>query len=330
MTNKTTSNVLWLIALIGVTPIARGEQSVRLASRNGSTTETVNPHWGETLCDVCHPKRNDGTLEPKQLRESTARATCDRCHTLASLSRALHHPYDIAPSRRVPSPPTWPLEDGRLTGRTGLTCLTCHDILRQCQIRPQERWKNRAFLRSDPKASAVEFCLHCHPKELYQATSPHDQIDDKGRERPGVCLYCHLKRPDISGSVSPSRTSFRSKITDLCGNCHGTFPHPIGIPHLVVVKREMLDRLCAYEIQDQFTIPLVRLQKYLAGENRLPRYLPVDGKTHEATCVTCHNPHEAGVFPAGSPQARGAEGDLAPNHRLRLPREDICLACHAM
>jgi hypothetical protein len=92
----------------------------------------------------------------------------------------------------------------------------------------------------------------------------------------------------------------------------------------------MLDRLCAYEIQGQFTIPLVRLQKYLAGENRLPRYMRVDPQSHEISCMTCHNPHEAGVIPAGSPQARGAEGDLARNHRLRLPAEDICLACHAM
>ena len=116
MSIKTTSSVVCLIAVMGVAPIAGGEGFVRSAARNGSTTETVNPHWRETLCDSCHPKRSDGVVETKQLREATARANCDRCHSLASLSRALHHPYDIAPTRRVPSPPDWPLENSRLTG----------------------------------------------------------------------------------------------------------------------------------------------------------------------------------------------------------------------
>jgi len=92
----------------------------------------------------------------------------------------------------------------------------------------------------------------------------------------------------------------------------------------------MLTRMAAFERRDEFVIPVPRLQKYLAGYDGLPRYLPVNPTTHEATCITCHNPHEAGVLPAHSPLARGAEGDTPRNVRLRLPRDQICSCCHPM
>lgn len=309
---------LWLVAglttgLCGVPPTRAGSPA---------TSETVNPHWNEALCQTCHPSRPDGSLDAPRLRERSARATCDRCHTRESLDAAMHHPYDIRPSERVPASPDWPLEMGRLS------CLTCHDILRQCDLKMKERWRNRMFLRAQLGAAAIEFCLQCHREELYRTASPHDQLDDQGREREGVCLYCHTVRPDPAASDRTGSPTLQTSIIELCGNCHGTFVHPSGIPHLVVIDEQMRARMAACEILDRFVIPLSELQRYLEGQSREPRSFPLEPPMYRATCVTCHNPHERGVLPPSSPLARGAEGDLPRNSRLRMPRQELCSCCH--
>lgn len=329
------------------------------ASRDGATTQPVNPHWREPLCVTCHPRGETGKPDGKRLLDASARENCRRCHTAERLSSALHHPYDLAASPQIHLPPDWPLDEDRrtsLTGRTGqtsqtgrtgqtsrtgLTCLTCHDVLRQCLGQLRERWRNPEFLRLEEvverkelrsvqptAARRLDFCLRCHPQALYQTQSPHDQVDEKGQLREQVCLYCHKERPDMAQQGQPGWAALKAKMTDLCGNCHGNFVHPLGIPHLVEANEAMLTRMVAYELQDRYVISLEALEKYLAGLKRLPQTLPVDPKTHEATCNTCHNPHEAGVLPPTSPLASGAEGDTPSNYRLRMPREEICLCCH--
>lgn len=286
------------------------------------TERAENPHWNKNRCDLCHPRLDDGSLNPKAFVDPSIRANCDRCHSGKSLSEAMHHPYDITPSRLSPSPGEWPLVDGRLS------CQTCHDILQQCELDLKERWRNASFLRSKPAEAAVEFCLRCHSGKLYRATSPHDQLDDQGQEREGVCLFCHEKRPDPQEPAEDGGTNLKSPVVELCGNCHGTFPHPIGIPHLRVVKREMLDRIVATELSDRYVIPVGQIQRYIAGEGRMPQSMRIDPETNETTCITCHNPHELGVLPPTLPDARGAEGDTAKNYRLRYPKGELCSCCH--
>jgi len=292
------------------------------ANRDAGTTQPVNPHWRESLCLTCHPKQENGTPNGARLLDSSPRDNCNRCHTANRLSRAMHHPYDVQAPATIRIPREWFLD------KNNMTCLTCHDPLRQCLRKLKERWRNPSFLRRSEGETMIGFCLRCHPKEPYQTQSPHDQVDDKGHVRDPVCLYCHKSRPEINKQGEPGRSELKAKMADLCGNCHGDFPHPLGIPHLVGIGEDMLTRMAASEIQDQYVIPLGELERYMAGSKRLPRYLPVNPKTHEATCNTCHNSHEAGVLPATSPLARGAESDSVRNYRLRMPREDLCLCCH--
>ena len=293
------------------------------ATRDAATSTPVNPHWRETLCQTCHPKQPSSGVDGKRLLESSPRDNCNRCHPpnrMASMS----HPYDVKASSMVRVPSEWPLDNG-LVG-----CLTCHDILKQCLGKLTDRWRNRAFLRRAEKETPLEFCLRCHPRERYQTQSPHDQVDEKGRAKDHVCLYCHVARPDPAKPETPDWAALKAVQAELCGNCHGTFPHPIGIPHLVAVKDEMIARMLAYEVKDQYVIPVEQIERYVEKAGRLPRYLPIDPRTYENRCTTCHNPHEVGVLPAYWPLARGAEGKLPTNYRLRLPKEEICSCCHRM
>jgi len=234
------------------------------------------------------------------------------------------HPYDLKTTAIMQVPTEWPLYKGMVS------CATCHDILLQCRLVLKERWRNPNFLRRKEGETGLDFCLRCHPRELYQTQSPHDQLDAKGQPKEAVCLYCHKYRPDMAKQDQPGWAALKARMTDLCGNCHGNFPHPLSIPHLVPVPDTMLARMNAYDLKDRFAIPVPELEKLMVGSGRMPQSMPIDPKTHETTCNTCHNSHEAGVLPATSPLARGAEGKTARNFRLRLPREEICLACHRM
>jgi hypothetical protein len=233
-----------------------------------------------------------------------------------------HHPYDLRPSEDAAVPEGWPTENGLLG------CLTCHDIIIQCVNEPRERWRNADFPRRNPKAPNTEFCLNCHSQKRFGADSPHDQLDEQGLIRPGVCLHCHVREPETRGPNVAATKALKAPVVQICTNCHGNFPHPVGVPHLLPADDAMLQRMLACEIQEQYVVPMGELQRYMKNVRRLPRSMPIDPKTRMVTCNTCHNPHERGVLAPESPLARGAETDAVRNYRLRMPADEICQCCH--
>ena len=93
------------------------------------------------------------------------------------------HQADVNPSdeKKTKIPPDLPLEDGKVT------CLTCHDLYRQCQ----KQEVDKVSLRGMPYRKATDFCFKCHDQKSYVMLDPHEQLDKKGEIVTEKCLYCH-------------------------------------------------------------------------------------------------------------------------------------------
>lgn len=266
-----------------------------LKFQNAGVTPLTNIHYTGLYCEECHekPAVRGGDL---YLRYGGDYSLLCRCHTLTS--DVYIHPVDITPTveKRKRMPPDFPLENGKLT------CLTCHDIYRQCQKQLFER----NSLRGAPYPQRVSFCYNCHVKANYQPDDPHQQLNSKNEIIIGTCLICHKEKPDEKHATFKDVT-FIGDIEMICRRCHhiagnhsGNHDHMKDIPSPAGLKR----------------IKLVEVKFH----TRLP--LNENGKM---TCITCHNPHEKGVLPANSPGAKGA----GSKYRHRLPK-NLCKECHQM
>jgi hypothetical protein len=202
-----------------------------------------------------------------------------------------HHPFGFVPSQPKNYP--FPLYNGKIT------CMTCHI---------EDHLGGVNLLRDGPYADRRELCFKCHAETNYAKIDPHIMLDGRGHVPSAygqsVCLFCHAVKPDPATDRTGD-VSFKADIAFLCWRCHPPMAnHVIFDQHfLVTPSMEMRRFMEKQEQQLQVSIPLV------------PR--------DRITCSTCHNPHQKGVIPSG-PAASGAD---AP-HRLRLPPDKICSACH--
>jgi len=263
--------------------------------QNADVTPHTNLHYTGRYCNECHekPAVHGGN---RYLRYGGDYGQLCRCHTPSP--EVYIHPFNITPSieKRKRIPKVFPLENGKLT------CLTCHDIYRQCQKRLFEL----NSLRGAPYSRRVSFCFNCHVMENYKANDPHQQLNDNNEVIIGTCLICHKEKPDEKHATFKDVT-FIGNIEMICRRCHpiagnhsGNHDHMKDIPSAKGLKR----------------IKLV--------EAKFHTVLPLD-ESGKMTCVTCHNPHEKGVIPENSPGAKGA----GSKHRHRLPK-DLCKECHQM
>jgi len=251
-------------------------------------------HYTGKYCSECHeqtPERGGN----KYLKYDGDYNLLCKCHLKTPDSYI--HPTDIVPSdkKQTKIPSDLPLEEGKLT------CLTCHDLYRQCQ----ERVVDRYSLRGMPYRRTTDFCFKCHDQSNYVMLDPHKQFDEKGEIVKEKCLYCHSEVPDEK-QVRREDPKLIGELGVLCQRCHirmamrgGGFNHmarPTG----------------------------GTLAKMTTTEEKFKAILPLDeqGRT---TCATCHNPHDKGVISAEKPAAKGA----GSTHRLRLP-DPMCKWCHRM
>ncbi len=202
-----------------------------------------------------------------------------------------HHPFDISPSHPANYP--FPLYNGKIV------CLTCHI---------EDHLGDVNLLRKGPYADPREFCFKCHTERKYANIDPHIMLDSRGRvltveDRP-VCLFCHSVMPNPSTDGAED-VLFKADDAFLCWRCHPSMMNRKFFDEHFLVKPTMeMRRFMERQGQQlQVAIPLV-------PRNRI-------------TCSTCHDPHQKGVI-LHSPSASGAD---AP-HRLRLPGDKICVACH--
>jgi hypothetical protein len=120
-------------------------------------------------------------------------------------------------------------------------------------------------------------------------------------------------------------------VHQLCNNCHHQADHPRGVNHLVPVDQAMVETMIGFELAERLrglspTEVSTYLHSHPADQSRL---LPL-GADGTMSCSTCHNPHERGVLPESNPLSSGAESAPIRFHRLRMPAQELCKACHGI
>ena len=279
----------------------------------------INPHWNSDRCDSCHEQR-DGRLAP-----IPAQAVDDLCISCHDGIKGPADPHPIGrPARgeHVTTPEDWPTVDGMVG------CMTCHDVEGHCKRGARRPAVNTVLLRQYDPQHPLEYCTICHESDVGQRFSPHRQRDASGKVREDACLFCHTQAMKIPAD---GRRRFephlRDETSQLCLNCHSkhwdlsTKGH-VDRPVTPKIRKWMLMRQLSYEFDESAD----ELAKLASQPDRRPARLPLgDGKV---TCYSCHNPHYAGMFAAGSEL-----GALAsePQDRASALREnwiDLCSECH--
>lgn len=249
-------------------------------------------------CVTCHR-----TSEPSSSGDTLSFAggidpssACLDCHHYT----VNHHPIDVAltgVSTKL-SESSLPLFNGQVR------CLTCHQA--HTDAGRSKLREPPSLLRNKSSSDRVTICARCHVKEYYQKIDPHRMLAPDGTIRQvngkPVCLICHTEKPDPGGD--PQDVQFRADIAFLCWRCHATTSGSfMETHHHLQVTEATRARMAATEEETGIDLPLAR-----------------DGMV---TCSTCHNPHQQKVISRHAAAAGSTE-----EHRLRLPKENICNACH--
>jgi hypothetical protein len=282
-----------------------------------------SPHWQADACDVCH------AAEPAVIPPQEADSLCLSCHDGVAAVAEAHSVGRPAAGPNLRFPEGWPLNDGRLG------CLTCHDISRHCDRSAQRPVLNPVMLRTFEADRPFAICGECHVSEQPWRVNPHQQLVGRregtqarrheGEESEGgrviaasnggevlldSCLFCHAAAPSIpADGRRTGEAALRIGDEGLCLSCHNRHwdfsPRGhIGRPVTDVVRRNLA----------------------LAAEQSAKAPLPLnDGRV---TCWSCHNPHQEGLFPAGTPLGAHASNPLDRDVALRVNFNQLCFVCH--
>ncbi|MCG3180793.1 MAG: hypothetical protein BIFFINMI_03156 [Phycisphaerae bacterium] len=258
-----------------------------------------NPHWNDAGCATCH-----GPGEPKKIAPADADKLCLSCH---DGKRALLETHPVGrplDAEQFNQPPGWPLTDGRIG------CLSCHNPAREHCRRGQRRpMLNPMFLRGLAAGGVVNaFCSNCHRLGNYQKLNPHVQRDESG-VLAAKCGFCHGEAMSAQAKVRTGYEGLHRPQVELCRGCHPTHIEYFNPGH---VGQKLSPTMLAR----------VKPLADLVG--------PAPGG--QIACSTCHNPHEAGVFPLGSEmngptplRAAGPDKIIASMNPSKL-----CSSCHEM
>jgi predicted CXXCH cytochrome family protein len=295
--------VLPLVTLAWAMNADRQAPATTQPARQESATRPsiASPHWSEAGCVACHRFTGD---RPNSIPRERIDALCLRCHN-GRLARAERHPigrtFDVP---NLSKPPDWPTVDGRLG------CVTCHEIITACR-HPARPVRNAAFVRGFNPDAPLRFCAHCHEARAYHRYDPHRMLDDDGKTIEGACLTCHTRAMARDVKTRTGHAALRSDGITLCVGCHNRHVDWFEPGHIGAMLNEKVKAQLA--------------RRATAIGDRLPTEAP-----GRVVCATCHNPHQAGVFPPDSVLAHGGQRvDVA--HRapaLRGLGKELCLACH--
>jgi hypothetical protein len=304
----------WAVVLL-LGPISTGQNDPN------SPAITQNPHGDYMSCAACHASP-DGGRENLRYGGNTLQL-CQSCHDGRQAARE-PHPVNFAPSTRTAGkiPPDFPLERGMLT------CLSCHNVGRDCRKEQSPETRPNNLLRGPFVSEPVMFCRHCHAPENYRPFNAHDQMAS-GKPKSDTCGWCHTEVPPTDAPLGENVScNLRAKSDGVCRNCHTVADtHPV-VAHLrAVPPAEMMWHMSAREMQAKMNMPFAQLLEYTRATKRIPRAIPLD-ETGRITCYSCHNPHEKGLLPEANPRSVGADAKHAVNHRVRIREGKLCVACH--
>lgn len=264
------------------------EHPRRATAARVNAAGTANPHWSPEGCATCHGD------ERQAISVEQADTACLACHDGKRALAEFHPVGRIARNDRIATPSDWPLNNGRLA------CLTCHEIRRHCDASAARPLDNPAMLREFDVVRPYAFCSRCHVSQGAAQISPHRQLAADGGLIEETCRYCHNSVPAIPhDGARRSAPDLRIASSQLCLSCHSR--------HWDFSQRGHVER----PMPDTF--------------NR-PAELPLaDGNV---ACYSCHNPHQAGLFPAGSVLGARATVPIDAAVALRMNSMELCIACH--
>jgi len=282
-------------------------------ARQTPVRKAVNPHWTNTGCRHCHDPAAGpaGPIPPERVE-----AICVQCH---DGRRARPEPHPVGRLfERTTKPPDWPAPEDKVT------CITCHDIHPGGRFDGPRPADNPMFLRGWT-GNILTFCGECHPAtpEAHSRYNPHITQIQNGQIVAQSCEFCHTKpMPAGEQAVRTGEPALRGGPINQCVGCHNTHVDWFTPGHIgAKITSEV--RIALEAVAARHGIVMPEKTGLAAG------FLPLsDGDT--VTCGTCHNPHQAGVFPDESPLAAGAARPPGRgNEQLRGLGKELCGACHA-
>lgn len=221
-------------------------------------------------------------------------SSCDECHVQKDVEIAHKHPVSsvIETNSKIEVPANFPFTDNKFS------CITCHKPNCKTDI------SNTNFLRKQPTQTDLDFCFECHKSSDYIQTNPHHQLNDNGTENSESCLLCHDDVPDKNSVVD----IYLPEINNRCKRCHVMHHH----------EADHIDK-------DVSKYPLIfeRFQHTLSYYNIS---MPLN-EAKEIQCNTCHYTHERDIV--NTNQAL-YESHNENDFFLRLPKVNICYACHKL
>lgn len=219
---------------------------------------------------------------------------CGECHPTDAINALIHPMFNLNPkSPQMALPENFPLSSS-----TEMTCFTCH-----ASSKRQTR-SNRAFLRGGPYRREIEFCYNCHSKENYIKINPHQQLREDGSVNSTVCLHCHARQPTATDHPLIA-SEMHADMKSTCNKCHALHTHEQN-----------------HYGKNITTSKKATLKQYEKTQKRYNIKLPLS-QSNEIQCHTCHYIHGSlGI------DAVVYEGSEENQHFLRLPKENLCYACH--
>lgn len=273
-----------------------------------------NPHqFSKDSCRACHTKPQNISV----IKKSHANKICIACHQALSKHDYIH-PSDLKPSSQMKKNMDKTFTPSLNSERGKVTCTVCHDLSIQClDKREPELGLNPYFLRGGPYTSRSDVCYRCHDKKAYQRLNPHEQIDKNGNIKQDKCALCHknITKLDRAKSIKDVDFLVNGDLSSMCKGCHKWNPHPGGSFNFSFSGKKKKG-------PNHLVIPPKRIKDTIDKmSNKTGIRMPLDPKTGQVFCGTCHNPHQKGVIKI-SEAAHGAD------ERFRLRKQDICEQCH--
>ncbi len=276
--------------------------------RHGSAVKAAraeSPHWKRDRCGDCH-EMSGGRAMP--IAPAEADRLCLSCHDGTNASAEPHPIHRPGHADMVSTPAEWPLVDGRLT------CLTCHDILRHCEVDVVRPEVNPVLLRGTLSENPLDFCMQCHKPDESWRLSPHQQVDADGRIRLESCGFCHAEAPTVPRDGLREGYSFlRAATSEVCLTCH--------VRHWDYFPEGHVDRPAPAKVREALGLT-ESTARGMTTEGRLPL------SRGNVTCFSCHNPHDEKLFAPGSELGMRATRPEDARVDLRMDRTELCLSCH--
>lgn len=288
----------------------------------GRVEKAPNPHWNLQDCNACHGRGADGAVQPIPLEK--VNAMCWTCHDGKRAHQEVHPVARVFAGEVVN--PGWPAPDNQLS------CVTCHDFGPGHARGGPRPDRNAWMLRSYTGGSLTEWCAKCHEASpAHKPFNPHVMLGPKGEVNARNCLLCHRVSEGVDRQVRLGKPDLVADELSLCVRCHTRHvdyftPGHIGAPVPPRIKAYMLAR------EDAGMEAAVSAEQIEAkmGSPRETKLLPL-GLNDRVVCSTCHNPHQAGLFPPDSALGIGAmkmRDDKDQPLAMRGLGRGVCRGCH--